>query len=281
MPVTITFPEVSLPDTFPILTAVNRPWEQEELAALGERLGGVALEPAGLWHIGRNDHSLIEVYAASRSFRVEALAGSETDGASERGIGEVKATELATDFLAPYRCEGAEFVRRAVSESIVVMSEGEHREPKRLVTGTSVSFSIMRDGVGFVGPGAKAQVTVGTDGAVRGAYRMWRDVTQVGECRALTVDEVAGSLGGSPIFEKLTDDTARVEISSARVGLFALPPTEVQQLFYPAIELRGSVTTRAATVGFCTYVAAADPRALTKASRVRGRRQPPPPELVA
>ena len=103
MPVTITIPELTLPDAFPLLTAVQKRWDQDELARLGEQLAGVRLEDEGLWHTGRSDRHLLEVYAASRSFRLTRHDGdNELDGAADVGVGPDKASQIAEDFLA--RC---------------------------------------------------------------------------------------------------------------------------------------------------------------------------------
>jgi len=103
---------------------------------------------------------------------------------------------------------------------------------------------------------------------------MWRDVEEVGELRARTVDEIAAAFGRARTFRDLTDDTARVEIVSARSGQYALPPTEIQDVFHPAVELRGTVTTESANLGFCTWVSAVEPRRLAKARRA-GRAEVP------
>ena len=95
MPVTINLPKLRLPDAYPLLTSVTKPWDEHELAELGERLGGVRLEREGLWHTGRSDLHLVEVYAASRSFRLELLASDELDGAADIGVEPDKARAIA------------------------------------------------------------------------------------------------------------------------------------------------------------------------------------------
>ena len=151
------------------------------------------------------------------------------------------------------------------------------REPRRLVLGTQVSFAFLLDGVALIGPGGKAQVTLDARGQVTGAYRMWRDVAQRGTVRGLNAEEIGARFGASPTFARLTDDTARVEVTTARAGLYSLPPTEVQDVLYPAIEVRGTITTKDATVGFATHVSAVD----LDTVGVSRRRQPPPSVLVA
>jgi len=275
MPVTITIPELTLPDAFPLLTAVQKRWDQDELARLGEQLAGVRLEDEGLWHTGRSDRHLLEVYAASRSFRLTRHDGdNELDGAADVGVGPDKASQIAEDFLAPFRPNGGDLVVRSIEDSIVQVSRGPEERPEQYVITTDVLHDIVRSDIAFVGPGAKARVSVRPDGEVSTAYLMWRDVEEVGELRARTVDEIAAAFGRARTFRDLTDDTARVEIVSARSGQYALPPTEIQDVFHPAVELRGTVTTESANLGFCTWVSAVEPRRLAKARRA-GRAEVP------
>jgi hypothetical protein len=279
MSVTITLPRLELPDEYPLLAVDGRPWERDELHRLAAQLvEGAALEDRGLWHVAATDTRVLEVYAASRSFRItEAGAGNELDRAGEEGLDPAKAERLAIDFLADFRPDGADLHLSNVSESEVLVSERPDTEPRRLVLGTQVSFAFLLDGVALIGPGGKAQVTLDARGQVTGAYRMWRDVAQRGTIRGLTTEEIGARFGASPAFARLTDDTARVEVTTARAGLYSLPPTEVQDVLYPAIELRGTITTKDATVGFATHVSAVD----LDTVGVSRRRQQPPSVLVA
>ncbi len=279
MSVTITLPRLDLPDEYPLLAVDGRPWERDELKRLAAHLvEGASLEDRGLWHVAATDARVLEVYAASRSFRItEAGAGSEIDRAGEEGLDPAKAERLAIDFLADFRPDGADLRLGNVSESEVLVSEAPDTEPKRLVLGTQVSFSFLLDGVALIGPGGKAQVTLDARGQVTGAYRMWRDVAARGAVRGLSADEIGARFAASPAFARLTDETARVEVTTARAGLYSQPPTEVQDVLYPAVELRGTITTKDATVGFATHVSAADLESVV----VGRRRQPPPSVLVA
>ena len=282
MSVTISLPDIQLPDGYPLLRATNKPWDKEELATLAERLApGARLEDVGLWQVAVSDRQRLEVYLASRSFRVEDLGSNEFDGGGEEGVDAAKAESIAREALAPWQIDGAEFLVSGVSESIFMVS-GRPLDgpPPRFVSSTDVSFAVQWERAAFVGPGAKAQVRVRPDGSVCGLYRMWRDLEQVGEVPGRSLAEIAHAFGSSPTFAHLNDRTAKVVVDSALVGLFALPPTEFQDVFHPAVELRGSVTTQEATVGFCTYVAAVDPRRMIRA-RHEFRPTAAPAELVA
>lgn len=282
MPLTVTIPDLRLPDAFPVLRGIYWPWRPEELERLAEQLApGAAIEQGGLWHVGRTDRHLIEVYAASRSFRVaEVDEKDELERAGEVGLDRDKAVDRALEYLAPFRPDGADLAVVDVVDSTVSVSTSPDEEPRRFVLSTDVCFGFSRKEVAFIGPGAKAQVSLRADGDVRAAYFMWRDVEEVGSIAARSADEVAAAFGSMPGFARLTDDTARVEVTSAVAGLYALPPTEPQELFHPAVELRGTVTTEHASLGFCTWVSAVDPARFGRPRRGE-RRMPRPDVLVA
>jgi len=282
MPLTVSIPDLRLPETFPVLRGTYWPWRAVELEQLAGQLApGAAIQEGGLWHVGRTERHLIEVYAASRSFRItEVDDKDELERASEAGLERDKAVERALEYLAPFRPEGADLTVIDVVDSTVSVSQSPDQEPRRLVVSTDVCLGFTRKEVAFVGPGAKAQVSLRADGDVRSAYLMWRDVEEIDTVPARSADEVATAFGSMPGFARLTDDTARVEVTSAVAGVYALPPTERQDLFHPAVELRGTVTTEHASLGFCTWVSAVDPARLEHWRRAE-RRSPSPEILVA
>lgn len=265
MPVTLTFPDLRLPEEWPVLVAPPTRWERESLADLA-RLHGMDAEFAdrGLWHVARTEDRVLEVYAASQSFRLTTRTGdSELDRAAERGLPEDEARARAEDYLRPFLPDAARFAGSRVSEAEVLVSEGPDTEPRRFVTGTQVSVRLSVEDVDLVGPGAKMQVTLGPDGEVTAAYRMWREVTRVGSAPGLDAARLAERLGSSPMFASLTDGTARVEVESVVAGLLCVPPTEHQPVLHPAVAVRGTVSTEAAPgLGFVTYLSAVDPRRL-------------------
>lgn len=280
MPLTVTLPDLRLPDAFPVLRGTYWPWQPAELERLAEQLvPGAVIEQGGLWHVGRTDRHLIEVYAASRSFRIaEVDDQDELQRAGDTGLDRDKAVDHALAYLAPFRPDGADLGVLDVVDSTVSVSQSPEEEPRRLVVSTDVCLGFTRGDVAFVGPGAKAQVSLRADGQVRSAYLMWRDVEEISTVTARSADEIAAAFGSMPGFARLTDDTARVEVTSAVAGVYALPPTEPQQLFHPAVELRGTVTTEHASLGFCTWVSAVDPNRFQPPRR--GERRTPRPEVL-
>ena len=163
MPVTITIPELTLPDAFPLLTAVQKRWDQDELARLGEQLAGVRLEDEGLWHTGRSDRHLLEVYAASRSFRLTRHDGdNELDGAADVGVGPDKASQIAEDFLALSARMAVTWCQK--HRGLDRPGQPRARRAPRAVRHDRRPPDIVRGDIAFVGPGAKARVSVRPDG---------------------------------------------------------------------------------------------------------------------
>ncbi|MFN8079498.1 MAG: hypothetical protein U0Q19_08025 [Kineosporiaceae bacterium] len=263
MAVTITFPEFDLPAEYPVLHAAPARWDEDSRAVLAARLGlDAPFEDHGLWHVARTDRRSLEIYAATDSFRLDVLdRTSELDGAAERGLDEADAVRRAEEFLAPFRPRAVESRLVSVVEAEVLVSREPRSEPRRYVTGTQVNLGFAVEGTPLLGPGAKMQATVGVDGETQAAYLMWRQVAAVDRVPGYARDELADRLGRSRMFAQLSDDTARVEITTARAGLLCLPPTERQLLLPPAIEVRGTVSTEAAPgVGFSLFMSAADTR---------------------
>ena len=280
MAVTITLPELDLPGEYPVLHAVPARWDEDSRAVLAARLGVEArFEDRGLWHVARTDRMSLEIYAATDSFRLDIVdRTNELDSATERGLDQADAVRRAEEFLAPFRPGAAESRVVSVVEAEVLVSREPRSEPRRYVTGTQVNLGFTVEGVPLLGPGAKMQVTVGAEGEIQAAYRMWRKVATVDRVRGFAPEELADRLGRSRMFAQLTDETARVEITTARAGLLCLPPTERQTLLPPAIEIRGTVGTETAPdVGFSIFVSAAD----TRGRRPRTERTGLPSRIVA
>ncbi len=275
MSVTIDFSKLEVPTEIPILQVERPSWDEGSLGELA-RLHQIdaRFEDRGLWHVARSDRSVLEVYAASHSFRLSQVGSeSELSYAKESGVPEREAIVRAQEFLAAFHPSLVESRVASVFESVVLVSEEAHQEPVRLVTATQVSFDFVFEGVDLIGPGAKMQVAIRADGEVDSAYRMWRELRPVGVAKTFSADEIAKRLSNSHMFADLTDDTARVAITSARVGVLSVPPTEFQTVLHPAVEVQGTVSTESAElVGFSTYIAAASQRRLpSEKAPARGR----------
>lgn len=272
MSVSIDFSGLEVPTEIPVLQVQPPTWDEGSLGELGRLLRMDSLfEDRGLWHVAQTDTSVLEVYTASHSFRLSQVGGkSEIDHAKEVGLSEREAIVRAEEYLSAVHPALVKSRVASIFDSEVLISEGERQEPVRLVTATQVSFDFVYEGVDLIGPGAKMQVSLRPDGEIDSAYRMWRELRQIGVVTGYSVDEIAARLGNSQMFAELSDDTARVEITAARAGLLSVPPTEFQSVLYPAVEVQGAITTEAAeAIGFSTYISAASPRRLPSEKSTR------------
>ena len=156
MPLTVSIPDLQLPETFPVLRGTYWPWRPDELERLAEQLApGAVTEEGGLWHVGRTDSHLIEVYAASRSFRIAQVDDKdELQRASDAGLDRDTAVERALEYLAPFHPDGADLGVVDVIDSTVSVNGSPDEEPRRFVVSTDVCLGFSRQGVAFVGPGA-------------------------------------------------------------------------------------------------------------------------------
>jgi hypothetical protein len=126
------------------------------------------------------------------------------------------------------------------------------------VVGLQVNYRYALGGLPLVGPGAKAQVSVGPDGELAQAYRFAREVKQVGGLKTTPLREAFARFAASDHFADLPRG-AKARVTSVQLGLLCLPPTEVQGLLSPTYVLRGEVSTELQPrYEFIAYVAAAE-----------------------
>jgi hypothetical protein len=248
MPISIDFPKLSdVPSEVPLLASVRPTWTREAIADLSRqfRLDGEPRD-SGPWTIVRDQQGSLEIYQNSHSFRFERL---DIDGegryGSLDGLSHEKAIDIASGFVAENAARGARIGEPIVTEHEVLVAERERGEPTRLLAGLQVSYRYTIDGFDLMGPGAKAQVTIGPEGEIAGAYRFWRDVRPIGTVTTIAADTAAERFAASELFADLDDGGARCEITSVRFGYLTRPPTEVQGTLLPAYEFRGVLSTEA------------------------------------
>jgi hypothetical protein len=102
-----------------------------------------------------------------------------------------------------------------------------------------VNFRFALDGLPLLGPGAKAQVTIGRSGDVEQAYLFWRQSAPTNEqwttrSAAAALDVLAESPFLAPVIR-----TGDAEVLRIQLGWLSLPPTIVQDTFFPVYEVRG------------------------------------------
>jgi hypothetical protein len=244
MTLSIKLPDFDFPAVVPKLVAYSPEWNTDRVSKLAQRLGiDAEADDAGLWYIARSDRAILEVFQASQSFRFsrrdvdgEALDGS--DGAPD----SEKAIDIAHGWLAPF--PGSEMSVHSVSDREVLVAARDSDEPKRLVAGLDVNMQYAVHGMPLIGSGAKAKVSVDREGNIMEAYRFWRDFDISGETKLQSPKTIAERFGRSELFSDLSDDTAKVEVTSARFGYFCLPPTELASSLAPVVEVRGVLATK-------------------------------------
>jgi hypothetical protein len=280
MSVKISFPEPPrVPSELPLYAAVPPAWTADRVAEVGARLG-VRGEVAdgGVWFVVKDGASTVEVYQASQSVRFER---DDFDAEGRNGLrgnlDREKAILVAQQFHDLLGGPDTRPELHSVSELEVLVSTREKPAPERRVVALQVNHRYTVDGLALVGPGAKAQVTVGRDGTVGQAYRFWRDVKQTGARASVPAERAFERFAATEQFASLPD-SARVKVASVQVGLLCLPPTESQGILVPTYVLRGEVATEfLPRYQFVTYVAAAE---IDEADAKRRRWQAARPALL-
>ena len=248
MPISIDFPKLSaIPSEVPLLASIRPRWTREAIAEISHQFR-IEGEPrdAGAWSIVRDQRGVLEIYQNSHSFRFERL---DIDGEGRygtvEGLPHEQAIEIASRFVAENAARGAGVGEPIVTEHEVLVAEREGSEPTRLLAGLQISYRFTIDGFDLMGPGAKAQATIGPDAEIAGAYRFWREVRAIGSVTTIAADAAAERFAASELFADLEDGVARCEITGVRFGYLTRPPTEAQGTLLPAYEFRGVLSTEA------------------------------------
>jgi hypothetical protein len=283
MSTTVVAPDLPrVPDELPVYPTVAPGWDAARVSELGARLdvcGSVV--DGGVWFVVRDGVATLEVYQASHSFRL----GRDTFDAEARGAGgsqvdRERAVAVAERFQRSLGGLDAHAELQSVTELEVLVATrdgGLDGRPERRVAGLQVNYRYTLDGLPLVGPGAKAQITVGRDGELAQAYRFGRAVKRPETRRAIAPDRAFERFAQSAMFARLPR-AARVQVDGMRLGLLCLPPTEVQSVLVPAYVLRGTISTELLPRdGFVSYVAAVE---LDSVAAKRRRWSPPRPSLL-
>lgn len=261
MTVKIDFPElIKVPMELPIYAALSPGWTAEKVAEMARRfdLKGDCVD-AGPWFITRNDAWTLEVYQATHSLRLErsdydAEGRKDTKGPPDRD----KAMAAAARFMEAAGSTTAKPEFDSMTELRVLKATRENREGEARVVGLQVNYRYALGELALVGPGAKAQVSVGPDGELAQAYRFAREVKQIGSQKTTPLRQALDRFAASDHFADLPRG-AKARVTSIQLGLLCLPPTEVQGLLAPTYVLRGEVSTELQPrYEFIAYVAAAE-----------------------
>jgi len=261
MSVKINFPEPPrVPAELPVYAAVPPAWDAERVAEFGAQIGVRGdVADAGVWFVLKDGKSTLEVYQASQSFRLEQDDfDSEGRNGLHGGLDRARAIAMAEQFHGMLGGPDTRPDLHSVTELEVLVSTKEKTAPERRVVALQVNHRYAVDGMPLVGPGAKAQVTVGRDGSIAQAYRFWREVKQSGTRQSVPAEQAFERFAATDQFASLPG-SARVKVASVQVGLLCLPPTEAQGILVPTYVLRGEVATESLPrYQFVSYVAAAE-----------------------
>jgi hypothetical protein len=257
----IAFPEPpSVPAKIPMFVTSAPTWNDERVIELGARfhVRGTVID-AGNWFVVRDGVSTLEVYQASHSLRLsrdefDAEGRSGSRGAPDRD----RALAAAEQVLHLLGETDASAELHSVTELEVTKAKRGKREIERCVVGLQMNYRYTLHGLPLIGPGAKAQITIGRDGELAQAYRFWRDVKPEGARRTIAPEQVFKRFATARQFADLPRDT-KVKVTSVRLGLLCLPPSEVQGVLVPAYVFRGEVSTKMLPhYEFVAYLAAVD-----------------------
>ena len=235
----------SIPLLLPVHRTIPPPWTDEAAAAqFAKRLGVEAtakeFEP---WWVFRKDRACVEIYRATHSVRVTRAAFDREGSAT--GPEQLPSNDVAVERANKFLKEDLSEINRPdplpprLSRlEALTQAPGGPRRPIRTVA-VQVNYRFALDGLPLLGPGAKAQVTIGRSGDVEQAYLFWRQSERTGEQwttrpAAAALDELAESPFLDPVIR-----TGDVEVLQIQLGWLALPPTIVQDTFFPVYEVRG------------------------------------------
>lgn len=261
MSVKIQFPDLPrVPTELPVYAALPPTWTPEKVARLAARfdLKGEVTD-AGPWYVCRSEPWMLEVYQASHSLRIErhdidAEGRDRTPGPIDRE----RALATAKRVMAMIGDEYAKPDVYSVTELEVQRATRDKPDGESQVVALQVNYRYTLDGLPMVGPGAKAQVTVGADGEMMQAYRFARAVERIESRAAVPADEVLHRFAATDMFAQL-DERSKVSITSMELGLLSVPPTEVQSVLVPVYVIKGQISTRMLPrYDFIRYVAATD-----------------------
>jgi hypothetical protein len=233
----------SIPPSLPVHRTIRPTWTPEKAAQVCKRLGVEApakeFEP---WWVFRRDGACVEIYRATHSVRV-TRASFDREGtatAPEQIPSEDAAVERANQFVESLRdIHRSEPLSPKLSRlEAMTQAPGGPRGSIRTVA-VQVNYRFALDGLPLLGPGAKAQVTIGRSGDVEQAYLFWRQAEPTGE-RWTTRPAAAAlaALAESPFLAPVIR-TGNVEVLHTQLGWLSLPPTIVQDTFFPVHEIRG------------------------------------------
>lgn len=244
MPLPINFlASVDVPEEAPLFVAPAPAWEPQAVSDLARRAQIDAdVGDRGLWLVAEDERATLEVYLASHSLRYgRKLPDGEPQ--HREAVDPEKARAIADEWVAAFGPADARFDVHSITEAELLVSTNPEAEPERFVTAVQVNYAFALGELPVIGSGAKMQVAVDAGGEITGAYRFWREAVGRGSVRVLPLEQAFEQFGRAELFRDLSEDTAKAEVTEVRLGYFALPPTEPQNVLLPVYEFQGVLST--------------------------------------
>lgn len=124
------------------------------------------------------------------------------------------------------------------------MQQQGEREPAAHTVARHANWQVAVEGVPVIGPGAKAQVSVGAEGQVSGAYRFWRQPHPSRSRPLISAEEAVERFQRDDAYRQLDPETCSVVVDRGYLAYYALPPRELQRYLFPVYTLEERVSTR-------------------------------------
>jgi hypothetical protein len=224
------------------------PAREREVLALAKRLrlDGKVREHAQRFLV-EDPRGTLEVFEASGSLRwtrAAAAAGEPPDPG--RLPSRDEAAAKAERFLADLALLDGRAQLADVTYGEVIAAPRGGAPRAAYPTEIHVHYRFTLNGIPVVGPGAKIQVTFGTDGQVSEFYRFWRETAaSLPPLPSYSLREAIALLRQDRAFLQLSPARARVQIRRIFLGYYAGPPRKHQGFLVPVYVFHGTVRTPA------------------------------------
>ncbi|HKE82320.1 MAG TPA: hypothetical protein VKB50_01130 [Vicinamibacterales bacterium] len=258
-----------IPASLPVYRTISPGWTVEGARRFALRLGVDApAKESKLWLVCRNEQSSVEVFRASHSARVtrRSFDREGTTSGQRRIPSDEVAIERANEFVEGLRdIHMSRPLPPTLSRIEAITKPTYGAAQLRRTVAVQVNYRFSLDDLPLRGPGAKAQITMGTSGEIDHAYLFWRQLERTEESwttrpAAAALDALAASRYFASVIRKKD-----VEVLQIEAGWLCLPPAVEQKTLFPIYRIRGRVLVEVdappaeadALREFIVYVAAA------------------------
>lgn len=173
---------------------------------------------------------------------------------------EEEAISRANTYLAAMGLTDKQANTVSVTYTETFYLRDEQKEPQKAITNQHINYVFRLDGLPVWGPGAKIQVTYGSDDQVTEVLKFWREPKkEQNKHKLIPVEKAVKIFQTDDAFSDLSIKTANVKVDEISLGYYALPPREVQACLIPVYRFKGFVSTeRLERYDFAMHVIAVD-----------------------